>query len=541
MKRIKLLLAMAACVAVLVGTVVLGSPYAPPVGPYREIEEIWAIEDARTQSTTPLITQMDNFGERLGYDVDYNTFYCPIGIPQDGEWPEIDLTVPGAKGVNVCFVDDYSYDWCDEAVREGYNYQLIAYTDTEFSYCDIVFTGLPVINLTTEDELGADYDTPVHVELTGGLDTTARAHKRGQTSLRDGSKHGLKIEFTRSTHGTRKVTANVPGIGATDEIVLIPCFADRDLMRDKLSWDLYSGITSEDEPFGPRKTQYIELFRNDLYQGVYVMIQPYDLAEEIAKLDAAAPASDRVYRTASTMPIENRPMIKDSSGVYYKLYYAADTDDDPFAELREFIALMEEPDDAAFIEKAEKMLDLDNVLRYGLFVQAGGMTDSIRNNMYILAHHAADGVIYSFGAWDMDVSWGRDDEADSEVWYPFDLFDRLIELDVAGSRARLAEIWAGMRESVFTHENVESLITQYTQALGGTYAFGRNAELWGGALTTPDAHYISEYAGFRFEMMDRRIEEICSDALADRRIRIEGFTTFDEGALADIGQGKETP
>ena len=33
-------------------------------------------------------------------------------------------------------------------------------------------------------------------------------------------------------------------------------------------------------------------------------------------------------------------------------------------------------------------------------------------------------------------------------------------------------------------------------------------------------------------MMDRRLEEIASDAFKDRVLRIEGYTTFDEGELS---------
>ena len=43
---------------------------------------------------------------------------------------------------------------------------------------------------------------------------------------------------------------------------------------------------------------------------------------------------------------------------------------------------------------------------------------------------------------------------------------------------------------------------------------------------------IFSYASARFEMMDRRIEEMTSEALRGRRLRIQGYTTFDEGPLS---------
>ena len=53
MKRLILLLEMLLMMAVIAAVVMLRSPYAPPVEPMREIEEIWAIEDARQESEAP--------------------------------------------------------------------------------------------------------------------------------------------------------------------------------------------------------------------------------------------------------------------------------------------------------------------------------------------------------------------------------------------------------------------------------------------------------------------------------------------------------
>ena len=47
MKRLKLLLGMAALACAIGLTVKYGSAYRPVVGPVREIEAIWAIEDER--------------------------------------------------------------------------------------------------------------------------------------------------------------------------------------------------------------------------------------------------------------------------------------------------------------------------------------------------------------------------------------------------------------------------------------------------------------------------------------------------------------
>ena len=535
--RLRLLLGMAALLGAAAAAVLLASPYAPVVEPCRDIEDIWAIEDAREESDTPLVTALDNNGQALGYDAASNTFYCTLGLGHEEDWPQLHLTAPGANGVSLCFVDDYTYDWCADAIRDGWAYQILAYTDDAYSYASLVFTGLPIISLETQEALRPHEDIPVRVSVSAageaGLTACGRAHERGDTSLRMRPKHGIKVEFTRHADGTRKTEQEMPLLGRTDEFILIACSMDYLLIRDKLSWDLWNGISSEDEAFGPRETAYCEVFAGDAYLGVYVMMKPYDYAQELARLGADAPTADSLYRLAGRSVHEfDKPLIQDHRGMYYEQHYAP-SGETGHAALLPYLALFAQEDDAVFNEKALELLDIDSVIRYALFVQACGMTDNEHNNLYIVAHRTEDGYRYLFAPWDLDVSWGRDDDENAEVWYDFPIFDRLVELDCGGVvRDRLAAIWQQMRENGFNGENVGSLLDGYNAALNDSGAFYRDAERWNRPNSYSENYNIYSYASARFEMMDRRIEEMTSEALRGRRLRIQGYTTFDEGPLS---------
>ncbi len=535
--RLRLLLGMAALLGAAAAAVLLASPYAPVVEPCRDIEDIWAIEDAREESDTPLVTALDNNGQALGYDAASNTFYCTLGLGHEEDWPQLHLTAPGANGVSLCFVDDYTYDWCADAIRDGWAYQILAYTDDAYSYASLVFTGLPIISLETQEALRPHEDIPVRVSVSAageaGLTACGRAHERGDTSLRMRPKHGIKVEFTRHADGTRKTEQEMPLLGRTDEFILIACSMDYLLIRDKLSWDLWNGISSEDEAFGPRETAYCEVFAGDAYLGVYVMMKPYDYAQELARLGADAPAADSLYRLAGRSVHEyDKPLIQDHRGMYYEQHYTP-SGETGHASLSPYLALFAQEDDAVFNEKALELLDIDSVIRYALFVQACGMTDNEHNNLYIVAHRTEDGYRYLFAPWDLDVSWGRDDDENAEVWYDFPIFDRLVELDCGGVvRDRLAAIWKQMRENGFSGENVGSLLDGYNAALNDSGAFYRDAERWNRPNAYSENYNIYSYAAARFEMMDRRIAEMTSEALRGRRLRIQGYTTFDEGPLS---------
>ncbi len=69
------------------------------------------------------------------------------------------------------------------------------------------------------------------------------------------------------------------------------------MMRDRLSWALYARLTRRDEP-SARKTQYCELFLNGEYRGVYLMLEPFSVRQEVAKAGEERLTTDSVYRTA---------------------------------------------------------------------------------------------------------------------------------------------------------------------------------------------------------------------------------------------------
>ena len=57
------------------------------VEPMLELEEIWALEDEREESETPLVVGMRNGDQEMGYDAESGTFYCTIGMETGEDWP----------------------------------------------------------------------------------------------------------------------------------------------------------------------------------------------------------------------------------------------------------------------------------------------------------------------------------------------------------------------------------------------------------------------------------------------------------------------
>ena len=518
--KLRILLAMALLTAMMAGVVYLASPYAPVVLPAPEnIEELWAIEDTREESETPLVTALENFGVPLAYDAQANRFYCTLGMDTGESWPELHLIAPQAEGVTLVFSDDYSYDWCSDAIRDGYAYQVMAYNDTHFSYFEIVFTGLPQVQIMTDGQEFTTEDSPIRVLVSAygeeTLDSTARIHLRGASTLLF-EKQSYKVEFTREKDGkAKKIEREVPGFGAANDVALLPCWHADIKMRDKLSWDLWAQLAEDDEPFGARKTEYVEVFKDNEYFGLYVMIEPVDVKEELLLAGDDHLMTDSVYRTAALNFSRDREYYKHPhrGNAGYELYYAPaymDSFEERFAALEPYIELTKIQDDAEFARRAQEIIDVHSMLRHVLLMQGGAIADNFFNNMYIWAHPQKDGgMTYRFSLWDLDMSWGFEkDEIGEEYerWLYFPVADRMLNLDVGGIRQMAYDMWHQMRQTIFSEEQLAERIAQYTVQIGESGALMRDAERWGTEMYYPDGYELVNFAGIRWPLIDEVME-----------------------------------
>ncbi len=432
-------------------------------------------------------------------------------------------------GLTLCFVDDYAYDACADAIRDGYAYQIMAYTDETYSYSDVVFTGLPILSLHTAEEIATE-DTPAALNLAFGngerLEANARAHLRGNASLVRLDKHSYKVEFTRTEDGKKKIPQNVPGLGQTDEIILLAMGFDPNMVRDRLSWSMIERIWPKDEAFAPVGREYVEVFVNDAYQGAYLMMVPFDRRAEIEKAGAGSAQRDSLYRSVIAAVDKGRPIDEG-----YELFIAPDAEN-PFAGLQTYLRLDDgEMDDETFCREAAAHIDVPSLMRYTLLVQGMALCDNIFNNMYVWAHETAAGVVYRFIPWDMDLSWEKEPGAYWDCWMIDALVCRVIELDVSGARGELAAQWRQMSEAGFTIDTVREELALYQHELTDSGAFLRDAERWGKEQDEMDVSQIEAVAEYRFELLCRLTQAIGETG---EEFRFADFETDEECSMQSM-------
>ena len=509
MKKLRLLIDMLMMSLLVCAAIAWGSPYTPAAQICLDIEEIWNIEDTLEESEVPLIARLENHGVPLAYSAEENRFYCPLDLSEvENGWPDIHLTAPESKGMHLLFADDYTYDWCTDAVRDGYAYQMMAYNDEQYAYFEIVFTGMMQMHLYAEEEFG-EMDIPIEATMSYGLQSMsshARAHYRGGITLH-GPKKAYRVEFTRNSNGKGKIVQEVPVLGQVKDLLLIPMMLDSTMMHDRISWDMYAHSRPESESYGARKTTYVELFVNDSYEGIYLLLEPFDHVEELNKAGGAQNCA--VYRTGSVEADKDRPNIQGAyvEGRGYELHYEP-TGAKEFAALRDFIDLCSMEDDQEFAARSLEIVDLDSMLHYVAHLQMYSMIDNVFNNFFVIASSDSGKTRYSFAPWDMDMTWGMPGNP-YDMWVYFPPADRMINLDAGGIvRDRLYEIWTELRAQALTYENIEKYIEQYVHELNDSGAWMRNAERWELEEYFADGNGMLNYAADRLALLDRTFEAI---------------------------------
>lgn len=489
-----------------------------------ELEDAWAIEDTREESwEEPLVIGMRNGESEMGFDRESNTFYCTLGMEDTGDWPELALFAQGAQdteNLRVAWIDDYSYDYRSDAIREGYRYELLAYTDTQYAYFGVVFTGLPMVTLHVhggEEALGEEY-VPARVSISSAdheaINSGVWVHLRGGGFVKEYPKWSYRMEFHEMTgRGDDKMARSVLGMPADTDWLLIGNGADGTCARNEIAWGLWRDWNPDGKAFMVQQSQMVEVFLDDEYVGLYQIMQRIDVEKEILRMGGNL-STDYVARIIKEMNLGEKPNADwtQDTGFYGELRYAPQGVS-PKAAFKRFdpFIKMSYPDwnrlsDEEFTAICEKSIDIPKMLEYFLFIQAASLGhDNYFNNVYIWALWDGDNYVYHLSPWDMDMSFFRlfgNGDADninlyySQVW-------RMVDLDIGNSRQMLWDIWNEKRAGLISDDAMYMRIQEFEDMINRSGAYLRESEKWHGGAEQLNIDEIKVFAVEHLHVADR--------------------------------------
>ena len=498
------------------------------VEPMLDIETVWAIEDARSEAEEELVSAMRCGEDEMGYDAETRTFYCTLGMRGAADWPELSLLAKGtAEGVRVAWTDDYACDAPSDAIREGYRYELMAYTQDQYAYIGVVFTGLPIVTIHLGEDavLGDDY-IPARVCVSADgyepVRSAAQVHLRGgDGEYLDGDKWNYRVEFHGLTAGGKdaKRALSVLGMEADSDWMLHGNARDTTCLRNHLCWQMWNAWNEGTPCFTPLGSEMVELFVQDAYTGVYQLMPRIRPEQELARM-GGDPQTDSVLRMIGAYRVTKRPVsrITDPLGGCVELRSKPDwmSEEQAFSLLETYVQLNLPKgaagalDDAAFSQTAAEWVEIEPMMRYELFMQVCSLArDNIWNNLYIWVQKKGGGYTYMLSPWDMDCGLRplfSDDTPSFNLWMV--LPTRMLELNVADCRSVLWRIWDEQRATVVSDDAVYQWIQEMEDLLNDSGAYPRESERWRGERCALNMAEVSAYMVDHMREIEFQMREI---------------------------------
>lgn len=496
-------------------------PAAAAVLPMMDIEDIWALEDEREEAQDELVSAMFNNGAALGYDRADQTFYCALDIGLE-EWPQIELSARGAQGVNVAWVDDYTYDWCADAVSEGYRYELFAWDETQYAYIGVVFTGLPVVTLHVQEEIGETYVAGHWTVASSGydaIDEAALVHLRGGGMEEWDDKKSYRLEMHGlSEQGTEeKRWLSVLGMEADSDWILAANASDATCVRNHLAWDFWKKWNPDGQAFNLLDSKMVEVFVNDEYVGLYQLMQRVDVPEEIERMGGNL-NTDIGMRIIAQGNIETRPAAnyRDTSGYFIELRYRPEhmSVKRAFEEFDIYHRMnrvtekeLSIEDDEEFAQLVKRHIDTTKLMEYFLFQQVASFGyDNVFNNVYLWALKKDGEYKFYISPWDMDRVFEpvyTDGSDLPNMWYA--LAVRMLDLNVDNCREILWGLLEERKQTLLTDDAIYQWFMETEDMINASGAYRRNALKWTGEekalnLAEQSAYTISHRNTVEFYM-----------------------------------------
>lgn len=462
---------------------------------------------------------------RVPFDEASNTFYVPLDRTSE-QWEKLEF-MSGQPEFQILFEKDVTDGEKKELIASNEKVSIVVYNDQFWSEYYVTFTGLPIVDLATNEGFYAEeeitgivnfYDT--NFTLHGITSSEYNGHIRGNTS-RMFPKKAYKLNLVKTTDdgATELNKISLFGMRKDDDWMLTALYNDDTKIRDQLSmqvWDMYGANTvSEKGYYGPKMT-YVEVFADNSYCGLYGLMEPVDAKQ----LDLAE--EDYLYKR------------KNSGGLNYETFHSSE---DPYVVLNGFelkegiineeiwqpmarLASVTYTSDEAFSYYIEDTVDMDNILRFWLFMQIiTGHDHTAKNVFYVAKYDETLEYKYKFyfAPWDLDLTWGNvsvgevnphytayeKDTMDNRVRW--DTADRLIDMNYDDCQQYVQNLYSMLRKSVLSNEAIEEIIRTQDDVIRSSGAFTRDKERWPEGLHAENCEELISYATGRLEFLDKAL------------------------------------
>ena len=242
-------------------------------------------------------------------------------------------------------------------------------------------------------------------------------------------------------------------------------------------------LPEEEEARLGQRGEYIELFINDEYLGIYSMNEQIDKKQLQLKSSGGLlyKAEDWTMETHFE-GIQEEPVASNVWQGFELKYPNDDITEENWETLRNFIDLVANSTDEVFSNSIEESLDIDNAICYFIFINLIQALDNTGKNQFIFRYDENYPLV--FAPWDLDITLGNytalpwfEDDTINDI-KTNDIFNRLYDLDVNGYRNKVKSTWNNLNQ-LNLYSELSGLFNTKINPLINSNAINRENEKWG--------------------------------------------------------------
>ena len=485
-----------------------------PVSPAMS-EEIW---EGKTRVERFEFGSLLCNGIQLPVDYIEKTFYVPVDMETD-QWETLDFA-SGNEDYQILFSEDFTQYDKKQLIAEGTDIEFLVYNDTEFSTYHMIFTGLPVIDISTAEGIDAGreisgnavfYDTDFTVQ---GIQASAyHGHVRGNTSTLY-PKKGYKLNLTKHKEdgSAEPNKLSLFDLRKDDDWILYAIYNDESKLRVKLCIDLWNELGAKKVSPGSTYNSnftYVELIVDESYYGMYALMEPIDAKQ--LNLNS----EDYLYKRKeqNSLSPEHFEQAKnpEEEVLGFEVKAGALTKD-AWLPMEEFSRVVMASDEE-FVKTIGNIIDEDNAMRLWLYIQVITGVDQVYKNAFYVAKKEGAAYRFSFAPWDMDLTWGNI-SADTEPFYTefheeliqksldWEPGNRLVRLNVNDSAEKMQKLYSELRRTCLSDGAIEERISGLNHIVRDSGAYERNHVRWPEEAYADDCGIVLHYAKERLKYLD---------------------------------------
>lgn len=479
------------------------------------------IMSSRSKSDSSLVYKLVFNEETLFYDDINSTFLYSIVEEDPNGYNPFVKAYANEGNINIAVKEKFI---TEELIKQSEHIEFIAYTEDFYSEYVLKCTTLPLMSIECKDEI-TEEDVTMKMRLFDNRkDAVQRdTYSDGKMHIRGGStksfpKLGYKMSLTTNSLGgnLRESKRSLLGMRQDDDWILYAAYNDQEKIRNVFSSNLWMDTCGSGNNLNIEngmRYEYIELFLNGEYWGLYALGYPIDDLQ--LKIDSNN--QECIYKKvqwASEYPIE---FTEEGEINGYKI---ASNDKSDWSLLQDYYEKLS--NGQMDTEWYRSSIDIENAANYALFINLIQGVDNIRcnltKNMYIsTVEYEENQYKYLYTPWDMDITWGNNWNADAKnLTVPYEMgvayhvpmesgaFYKLLVNHDKDAWNTLLNKYHELRSNLWSEEVIIDCLNDYEKQIFDSGAYLRDMDRW------PDGSYVdsevklSEFKDYVLE----RLEEL---------------------------------